>query len=246
MKLFVLLSLVTPPLFAWTILGPSTSGWPTRHLTFFINYSDCSIPQENLNSLLDEAIAVWNHVPTADLTITRHPDGVATTVADISQGTSGQVPLIVCSTQFNDATGAPPDSVPAATIGTQDGPMRSAIIVLNSQAGTAAEISQISPGKLQAMFAHEIGHALGLGHSSQSEALMYFSIRYKPEAILTQDDRDGISYLYPRNEFFYGPMGCANARHPGGGSSLWQLLKRFYSRAKRMGTLIEERTHPRS
>jgi hypothetical protein len=47
-----------------------------------------------------------------------------------------------------------------------------------------------------AVIAHEIGHALGLGHSEVSEALMYYQIVPK-RSTLGQDDIDGITFLYP-------------------------------------------------
>ena len=44
--------------------------------------------------------------------------------------------------------------------------------------------------------AHEIGHALGLGHSEDNEALMW-STNSGVLDRLSQDDIRGISYLYP-------------------------------------------------
>lgn len=51
-----------------------------------------------------------------------------------------------------------------------------------------------------AVLAHEIGHALGLGHSSDPVALMYYSVGNKTQERLTMDDRDGITYLYPHEK----------------------------------------------
>ncbi|XP_054280844.1 matrix metalloproteinase-19-like [Macrosteles quadrilineatus] len=51
------------------------------------------------------------------------------------------------------------------------------------------------------MAAHEIGHALGLGHSSVRESLMYPAVKtYKPNLDLHRDDIEGIQKLYPRKE----------------------------------------------
>ena len=54
-----------------------------------------------------------------------------------------------------------------------------------------------------ATLAHEIGHALGIGHSEKDFALMF----YASGAVynyLSQDDADAITYLYPHNSTFHG------------------------------------------
>lgn len=62
--------------------------------------------------------------------------------------------------------------------------------------------------------AHELGHALGLGHSGSSIALMYYSTNISSELNLSQDDVDGITYLYPRDEPRKNlPFGCFQIRH---------------------------------
>lgn len=46
--------------------------------------------------------------------------------------------------------------------------------------------------------AHEIGHAIGFGHSTQQEFLMYFASRPGPFPGLHQDDINGVCYTYPK------------------------------------------------
>jgi hypothetical protein len=49
---------------------------------------------------------------------------------------------------------------------------------------------------LRTVYLHELGHALGLGHSSDTSAVMY-AYYGGPRCALTQDDVDGVSALYP-------------------------------------------------
>lgn len=49
---------------------------------------------------------------------------------------------------------------------------------------------------LQTVYLHELGHALGLGHSSDAQAVMY-AYYTGARCALSQDDIDGVSALYP-------------------------------------------------
>ena len=56
---------------------------------------------------------------------------------------------------------------------------------------------QNNPSAAQEIFAHELGHTLGLGHSKDSNALMYaFAHNDGRGASLTADDRAAVSVLY--------------------------------------------------
>lgn len=78
-----------------------------------------------------------------------------------------------------------------------------AVILINDFAPTFAALS---PSDKTGVIAHEIGHAIGLGHSEDSAALMYYrtvSLRTN----LGQDDVDGVTYLYPMHVDAFGLSG---------------------------------------
>lgn len=67
-----------------------------------------------------------------------------------------------------------------------------AIILINND----SPFHQLSRNEQISVIAHEIGHAIGLGHSKDDAALMYYrTIDHREK--LGQDDIDGVSYLYP-------------------------------------------------
>lgn len=216
MKRLLWVFVLTSPLLAgaWTLGGSGLKGWQTRALTINVNPSNCPISASTLDSVIDSALGVWNGIATANLTLTRSSVDSTTTPAQFIAGTATDAPLILCDTTFQTDLSVDPSGVPAATKLGSDNPVDYGAVILNAQAGTAAEISNFDTGVLTLILAHEIGHLLGLGHSSLSNALMYYSVANKTVAVLTQDDRDGISYLYPRNEFQDGAFGCAAVHRP--------------------------------
>lgn len=76
------------------------------------------------------------------------------------------------------------------------------LIILNDTA-TNNQLAQKSRDELVAILAHEIGHAIGLGHSPVRDSLMYYSVVPNRRS-LGLDDIDGITYLYPKEQ----PMAC--------------------------------------
>ncbi|KAF2302456.1 hypothetical protein GH714_036416 [Hevea brasiliensis] len=63
----------------------------------------------------------------------------------------------------------------------------------------------LSAVDLESVAVHEIGHLLGLGHSSVEEAIMYPSIPSRTRKVeLAQDDIDGIQQLYGKNPNYNG------------------------------------------
>lgn len=222
MKGMLLLLVSASAAHGWTLVGPQVSGWSARTLAVYVNTTNCTLSADVVNAEVDRAIAIWNRVPTSRLTIVRSPTPSTQGAAQFNAGTATELPLVLCETNFDSAVGSA-DFVPAATLITNigNGPMTRAAIYLNAQTGAGAEISRLPIESFRIALTHEMGHMLGLGHSSASEALMYFSVSGKSTARLTEDDRMGIDWLYPRNELAAGAFGCS-AVH--GSGTPWALV----------------------
>jgi len=213
MKLLSLIGFVTlsPLAIAWTHTGSNLRGWATSQLVFSVNTANCTIANAELFSIIDEAINAWNGVPTANLSLSRSQVASTTTVAEFVALTATDSPLIFCDPSFATSTGADSDYVPAAAQAFSDssGELVYGGVYLNAQLGSGAEISGIQRSQMVIILAHEIGHVLGLGHSSNLKALMYYSVAGKTTPVIAQDDMDGITHLYPRSEGASQAFGCA-------------------------------------
>lgn len=94
-----------------------------------------------------------------------------------------------------------------------------AVILINDSSvfGTLSHSDKIS------VLAHEIGHAIGLGHAENKnkESLMYYKT-VDLRRSLAQDDIDGVSYLYPVKTDGCGLFtGTISTNGPG--PSMWQM-----------------------
>ena len=99
-----------------------------------------------------------------------------------------------------------------------------AVILINED---STIFSTLSKADKIGVIAHEIGHAIGLGHTSDTSALMYYKTVDQRSA-LGSDDIRGVSYLYPMQVDGFGLLGgCAtiqaNDGNPGAKSPFWQM-----------------------
>jgi hypothetical protein len=182
------------------------AGWPQKTLHFKVNPANCPA---YINDVIDYALALWNGVATSRLTVKR--EGVTTaTVSEIRNFTSNDTPVIACDPNFSTSFPALDPDFVAGVGGFRGSPINHGGLVLNVETGTNANINNANGAQLGIIIAHEIGHVLGLGHSADPHALMYYNAGAKATAALSQDDMDGITYLYPRNELSGDAiLGCA-------------------------------------
>lgn len=208
---------------AFTLVGNSAlQGWQTDLLEIHLNPDQCPIPEAELTQALDRAIDLWNSVPTSSIRLTRGVPVATTPVqAAAGTGTSGTpTPVILCDPNLGTTlgVGVDDDVIPASTSNKAVGlTLNYAYILLNADPSARANVSRLSNLKLSMVLAHEIGHVLGLGHTRDPQNLMYFDVTLRTELSLSQDDIDGVTYLYPRHELGEnGLLGCGVLERPRG------------------------------
>ena len=189
--------------FAFTVTSstnPNMKGWETAELTLMLNVSNCP-SSIDVEGIIKEAAEVWNNVPTSKLKVSIG--------GNTSSTTTDPQPTVYCETNFQAVTGADQNYVPGgARPNSSTGQLTSGLLTLNVSPGNG-NISNFSRTKLTIILAHEIGHLVGLGHSESTNALMYYDGTLKAELHLSQDDVDGVTYLYPSDEFMDGKIaGC--------------------------------------
>lgn len=199
---------VAPSAHAFTLAySELVEGWNTTELTINVNYTGCSISGARLDAAIETAMNVWNDAPTSSIRLKR---GGTTT----SSGKNTlNPPFIACETAFDVASTNQQHSVGGISFArpSSGDVLDGGYLLLNTMNGAGANISGLTDLELSLLIAHELGHVLGLGHSSEQKALMYYSITGKQELRLSQDDIDGITFLYPRQEIGQnGLMGCGS------------------------------------
>lgn len=219
-------SLLIPALASAFTLNSSTNpdleGWSDTDVKLMVNEANCPAGVD-VPGIIAEAVEVWNNVPTSSIKVSYGGATTSTTFAS--------PPTVYCEPNFQAVTHANQNYVPgAAAVQSPGGRVSSGLMYLNASAGTG-NIANFDHTTLVIILAHEIGHLLGLGHSDTTNALMYYDGSYKTTLRLSQDDIDGISYLYPANELGGDKIaGCGlirGVKPPSGGGPgmliLWLL-----------------------
>ena len=193
----LLFSVIQAHAFTLITTNPEQQGWASSDVVFKINTANCPI---DITPVIENALAIWNNVANSKLKAVYNGSTTSTTYANPT--------TIYCETNFGASI---EDSVPGyAQVHSSSGVLYEGVVTLNASTGDA-NIANFDQGVLTIILAHEIGHILGLGHSADINALMYYDGSYKTKLSLAQDDIDGIAYLYPHDEFKDGHlMGCGS------------------------------------
>jgi hypothetical protein len=226
-KVFLTFLLIQSQTYAFTLNTSFAAAFDKEEIVINMAQHDCDeIPFTNdeILSMANEAMdKFWNRVPTSFLKIRR---GSHVTVSNDFQterlctsntGSCTPNPALAGATEIliscNKDTGTgspnfPSNSVLAVTlpINTEGKAIKGSVILINNKTGTGA--ANLDREEFISVLAHEVGHAFGLGHSSVTDSLMYYT-NLKNRKYLGQDDHDGASYLYPKEQ----PVSCGTVTY---------------------------------
>lgn len=225
MKALLLAILLPLTAEAWTLNNNFGASFKDNRVKVFVDGATVcpfnNLTTNELESLIPPALdEFWNTVPTSNLKLEAagFSDPIftmnhgrlcsPTDQTCITQGTTagsdgtpadGLIPavdeiIIACNdNQLNFGA----DNVLAVTIPNNfSGKKITGAVILIQDSNDGKEFGKLSKEDKVAVIAHEIGHAIGLGHSKEQSALMFYrtvNLRQK----LGQDDIDGVSFLYP-------------------------------------------------
>lgn len=260
MKFFILFLLTFSTAEAFTLNNNFGASFKKNKVNVYVaGDSVCTgITQADLESLVGPAVDdFWNEVPTSRLRLKAsgfsNPIPTVdintatlcspTDTACINGATSSILPpvdgiVISCNNEpknFNGGNAVVAVTVPNSFSGKK---IKGAVILINDNANIAGDgLRALSQKDRIGVIAHEIGHAIGLGHAKEDEpeALMYFKV-VDLRTSLGQDDIDGVTYLYPVKVDGCGLLDSLVASsvaikkdddhdddQKGGGTPLWQM-----------------------
>ncbi|MEC9281176.1 MAG: matrixin family metalloprotease [Bdellovibrionota bacterium] len=218
--IFLIVIFGSSKLSAFTLLS-SDPAWSADELTIQVNNTGCPV---DLMTYIPAALEVWNVVSTAKLKLSALETS-SYTIANAQSFSYPNVAVIGCDSSFSSTDTTVGSGLYDYSSGASYGYVR-----INSSGGSG-DIGNYGSTTIKYILAHEIGHMLNLGHSSDPTALMYYSFSSLADVSLALDDIRGYTYLYPKSEFegdyFLGCGLIKGASSMGMGSTLVLFLLPF-------------------
>jgi hypothetical protein len=176
-------------------------------ITFYINPEGAPNPQ--VVDDIGAAIEVWSNVTTSTL---RLVNGGSRSVCS-TQRTLNAISFNNCDGRFSPTAGCARVIALGGLKWTSEQPRQ-----VNGQSYVAAAYAFVSFNPysacsfenhcdLREIATHELGHAIGLGHSQDPEASMFGAAHFDGRcASVTEDDVNGIAFIYPINDLGTRPL----------------------------------------
>lgn len=172
--------------------------------------ANAGVSVEDLRDMIDPAVEkFWNRVPTSKLRLKF--GGFSNTTTNISTGRLCAPTDDECITDAGATVIAPVKDIVIACNNNSNNfkdPNVLAVTIPNNFSGKkivgsvilindwSTSFANLSRSDKIGVIAHEIGHAIGLGHTDDKAALMYYRT-VNLRKTLGEDDMRGVSYLYP-------------------------------------------------
>lgn len=213
MKFLLLFIFISTTAQAYTLNNNFGATFKSRKVKVYVTSTttcaNAGLTPYELSDLVNPAIKnFWNTVPTSSLEL------VNGGILDVGSDTSYNSNLL-CSFTDPTCTGSVIPAVKDIIIACNDNTtnfdsnnilavtipnnfkgrfINGSVILINDRNNSA--FARLDQKKRISVIAHEIGHAIGLGHSGDKAALMFFET-IGTRNYLGQDDIDGVSALYP-------------------------------------------------
>jgi hypothetical protein len=214
--LFFLLTIANTG-YSWTLAGSNRHSFTNGNIKVYIASDNCTnagLTPSTLESMVKDAMDLyWNTVATSSLKM--ESAGLSsislsgdTTVSSAAAKTSVDSIIVGCNASVPSFT---TNSILGEGGYTCTSTSCRGAVILNDASGSYVKSSDRTT--VVNAIAHELGHALGLGHTSVKEALMYYNLTIdgKVQKSLHQDDIDGITYLYPNKSTAGGIAGACGS-----------------------------------
>ena len=233
-SLFFLIMFILPSAHAFTLVGFSSElkGFSQKPVKINLDLTACP---SGMRGIVDAAVDKLNSIPTSGLEVEIVSETSISTSTVLGFSFPDQM-VLVCDTNITanyDASLSVESTFGFAKSQAIANTLYKSYVVINAAAyvGAPTLASFFNPSHSddlkKAVVAHELGHALGLGHSETDASLMYYASGEVNAFNLHQDDIDGFTYLYARDEFKDGILGCGlvnNSSKPPPGLPIATLL----------------------